>query len=81
MAVGMAVAARMILRIVGCVPGALRMKAVAHGVEEITRIAGRIRAIHRLRGVIAVGVRMMPQFIGPNVVVVVMLFGIMGARS
>ena len=57
------------------------MRAVAQRVEEIARIAGRIRAIHRLLGVVAVGVRVTTQFIGPNVIVVVMLFGIMSTRG
>ena len=77
-------AARVILRIVGIMRRVFCMKAVAQSVEEIARVAGRIRAIHRRRCVVTIFRRMTGEFIGANVVVVVMFVRIVrqhGSRA
>ena len=77
-------AARVILRIVSIMRRALCMKAVAQSMEEIARVAGGIRAIHRCRRVVTIFRRVAGEFIGANAVVVVMLVGIVshhGSRA
>ena len=74
-------AARVVLRIVGVMRGALCMIAVAQSVEKITRVAGGIRAIHRRGRVVTIFRRMAGEFISAGVVVVVMLVGIVSAHG